>query len=86
MPHLSTAERIGRREGRKEGRVEGRVEEAWATTLDILEAKIGTVPQELASRLMQIHDLERLRRLRKQLLSGMSLADFEQALNNGDQG
>ena len=80
MPHLSTAERIGRREGRKEGRVE----EAWATILELLEAKIGSVPQGLASRLMHIHDLERLRRPRKLLLNGMSLADFEQALNNGD--
>ena len=85
MPHLSTAERIGRREGRKEGRVEGleeglvkgQVVEAQASLLEIIEARVGTVPQDIASRVAQISDLDRLRNLRKLLLKEDSLADIE---------
>ena len=50
--------------------------------LEFLEAKMGTVPPELASRVTQINDLARLHRLRKLLFSGVPLADFEQALDS----
>ena len=97
MPHLSTAERIGRREGRKEGKQEGReegrqegreegrqegrvvgqLEEAQASLLEIIEARAGTVAPEMAARVAQIHDLDRLRTLRKLLLGGAPLTEIE---------
>ena len=78
MPHLSTAERVGRREGRKEGREE----EAQTAILEFLEISMGTVPADLAGRVTQITDLRRLRSLRRLLFSGVPLAEFEQALAN----
>lgn len=70
MPHISTAERIGR------------TEEAQASILEFLEARMGNVPPEMAARLTQINDLDRLHRLRKLLFSDIQLADFEQAFNS----
>jgi hypothetical protein len=74
MSHLTTAERIGRREGQ--------VVEAQTSILEILEARIGDIPPDLASRLTQINDLDRLHRLRKMLINGAPLSDFEKSLDN----
>lgn len=86
MTHISTSERIGRREGRKEGLLEGELKgqltEARTSILEILEAQFGSVPPDLVSRVTQLNDLDRLRRLRKLLINGIPLADFEQVLDS----
>ncbi len=76
MPHMSTAERIGH----KRGREEGRMEELYASILEILELKFGSVPAEIAQAVESLADMDRLRSLRKMLLLGATLSEFEQAL------
>ncbi len=72
MPHLSTAERIGR----KIGRQEGQIEEAQASILEILEARMSVIPPDVALRVAQINDLNSLRMLRRRLLEGASLSEL----------
>ena len=92
MPHLTTAERIGRKLGKEEGVAIGReegeviglergkIEEALASILEILAARQGEVPDQTAARLTQITDLDRLRHLRRLLVNG-ALADFAAELS-----
>ncbi len=64
MPHLSTAERIGRRIGRKEGREEGREErreegqlrEAQSLLLRIGGKRLGAPNGEIQSQVLAITD------------------------------
>lgn len=72
MPHLSTAERIGRKEGR--------IEEAQEMILELLEVRFGTVAPDLTERIHAISSLPRLRKLRRMLFEGMTLVDFEDAV------
>jgi hypothetical protein len=74
MSHLTTAERIGRQEGRRE--------EVQEAILEALEVRFGSVTPELAARIKALGNLDHLRRLRKLLVSGGSLSEFEQMLAN----
>ena len=90
MPHVTTAERIGRKigiregrvEGRVEGRLEGRVEEAQLFLIELIDVRLGSVSADHAALVAQIHDLERLHRLQKLLLNNAPISDFDAALNN----
>lgn len=56
MPHLTTAERVGRRIGRKEGREEGQLEEARSLLLRLGEIRLGAPGKELHARVTAITD------------------------------
>ena len=73
MPHMTTAERIGM----KRGEATGRIKEALASIMEILEARQGEVPAETAARLARITDLDRLRQLRRLLVTGAPIEDFD---------
>ena len=96
MTHLSTAERIGLERGEaigrergeaiglEQGETTGRIKEALASIREILDAHPGTVPTEVAVRLAQIRDLDRLQRLRRLLITGAPIGELERELNGGD--
>ena len=76
MPHLTTAERIGRKIGRDEGEAVGRIKEAAASIMEILEARQGEVSVPTAARLAQITDLNHLCQLCRLLVTG-AMEEFE---------
>lgn len=92
MPHLTTAERIGRRDGlrdgrkagRTEGRTEGRIEGVQESILESLESRLGSVPANIVERINKLADLDRLRRLRKILNVNSPFSEFEEALDHED--
>lgn len=54
MPHMTTAERIGRQDGRKEGKIEGKVE----LLLGQLEAKFGSLPESKVAVLQSMRNTQ----------------------------
>ena len=79
MPHLSTAERIGRRIGREEGRLEGheegRQEGRRELLLDQLTVKFGPLPVELVARVKALTPAE-LERVGRAILSAPTVEDL----------
>jgi len=90
MTHLSTAERIGLERGEAIGLERGEaiglergsINEALRSIVEILELRLGAVPTETAAQLKQIHDLDRLHRLRRLLITNDSMTEFEHELNS----
>jgi len=76
----------GREEGREEGRAEGNLIEAQATLIDILEALFGELPSSLIEAIHHLEDISLLRRLRRQVLTMKSLAEFERVLQESNNG
>lgn len=66
MPHLSTFERIGRREGRKEGRkegraegqAEGRVEGRKEVLIDQMREKFGPLPEQTVAQIEELSEAQ----------------------------
>jgi hypothetical protein len=71
MPHLSTAERIGRKIGREEGREEGR----RGLLHDQLAEKFGSLPDGTVARL-EAMTADELDRLGRQILTAQTLAEL----------
>lgn len=89
MPVLAPFEEIAMEEGMKKGIEQGikqgidkgLVIEAQESLLDILRVIFGEFPNELVDNVKNIHDLNRLRSLRKQALTTKSLQEFERFFN-----
>jgi hypothetical protein len=83
MPHLSTAERIGRKigrkEGREEGREEGRVQEARMLLLRLGSKRFGDPGEQVRVALEAISSLEALEKLADSLLEA---ENWNELLNN----
>lgn len=79
MPHLSTAERIGRKLGRKEGREvgqqEGAVREAQSLLLLLGGKRFGAPPEAIRDTVLALTDRERLERLIERLLEAQTWQD-----------
>jgi hypothetical protein len=71
MPHLSTAERVGRRIGRKEGREEGR----RAMLKDLMEFKLGPLSKDVIAAVNSLNANE-VDRISREILSAQSLDDL----------
>jgi hypothetical protein len=80
MPHVSTAERIGRQIGRKEGREEGRqegaVQEAQSLLLLIGSKRFGPPTQEIQDRVRAIAQREPLENLCTRVLEAETWQDL----------
>ena len=84
MPHLTTAERIGRkegiREGRKEGikegRTEGIAEGKRSTLVRLLERKFGGLPEGIRTQVEQITDIVLLDSLLDKVLTAASVEEM----------
>ena len=79
MPHLSTAERIGRKagreEGRQEGREEGREEGRRDLLLDQLTVKFGPLSEETVTRVKGLSPTE-LERVGRAVLTAQRIEDL----------
>jgi hypothetical protein len=75
MPHLSTAERIGRKIGRQEGREEGRQEGRRDLVLDQLSVKFGPLSAEIVTRVKGLSTAE-LERVGRAILTAQSIEDL----------
>jgi hypothetical protein len=63
MPHLSTAERIGRKKGREEGRDEGALREAQSLLLLIGGRRLGAPNDEVRAAVLAFADRDRVEKL-----------------------
>ncbi len=73
MPHLTTAERIGRKEGRKEGIVEGK----RSTLVRLMERKFGGLPEGIRTQVEQITDIVLLDSLLDRVLTADALEEMD---------
>lgn len=75
MAHLSTAERIGRKEGREEGREEGKAEGKREYLLEQLAFKFGPLTGNTITGINQMTSDE-MHRLAKNILTANSLSEL----------
>ncbi len=66
----------GRREGLQTGRQEGRQEASRDAVLDVLEVRLGAVPEEVVQRVRSLTDEPRLRQASRLAATVSSFADF----------
>ena len=75
MPHMTTAERIGRIDGRREGRKEGKIEGKADLLTAMLEQKFGPLSETKIATLQSMQDAE-LTQIGIRLLSVQSLDEL----------
>ncbi len=75
MPHLSTAERIGREIGREEGRIVGKVEGRRELLLDQVAVKFGPLTDVSIVAINHLTE-EKLDQLGKDILTANSLNEL----------
>jgi len=72
MPHLTTAERIGRKIGREEGREEGEImgalREAQALLLRLGSKRLGAPTEKIKGRVLAITDIHQVEMLCERVL------------------
>lgn len=78
MPYVSSFEELSRLEGREEGREEGRLEALRLAIVDMLEARFGLLPPEIAAQIRGIPSLDLLRKLNRAAACRVSLAEVIQ--------
>ncbi|ACK70835.1 conserved hypothetical protein [Gloeothece citriformis PCC 7424] len=61
--------------------LDGMVKASRSNVIDVLETRFETIGEDLAAKINQIEDLERLRQLLKQAVLVGSVSDFEQLLS-----
>jgi hypothetical protein len=75
MPHLSTAERIGRNIGREEGKLEGKLEGQRELLLDLVAMKFGPLTADVIAEINGWTEA-RLQRLGKAILTANTLKEL----------
>ncbi|BCV22261.1 hypothetical protein [Moorella sp. Hama-1] len=69
------AKREGKNEGKLEGKLEGMLEETRAAILDYLSSRFSEYPADVVISLDTISDLEKLKRLRREIFKSNSLPE-----------
>ncbi len=64
------------REGVAKGKAEGKIE----SLLDVLESRFGEIPADVQKKLMNLQDVERIRKITKLAATSQSLKEFQSAL------
>ena len=73
MPYITTAERIGMKKGIEIGIQQGLVMEAQEMVLSAIEAKLGYVPEEVAKKVKEVFDREKLKEAHKEIIKASDL-------------
>jgi len=73
MPHITTAERLGREEGMQQG--------IQQVLLSQVDARFGAVLEEIQEKIHAMKDAERLKQIARMLVTAQSLEELRRAMD-----